>query len=91
MRRGWSGKVTRMKIIFGTNRSEIEDHAKDTIAALTRYEFKHPTGIKPKGVQYHAARYPHTCEDCGSTFWSAEEYDYGLHPGCRKGKSKTGF
>lgn len=83
-------KKHRLRIIFGDNRAEIEEHARSTIKVINEYEKKTPWKIIPRGVPYHSTLYPLRCEDCGKTHWSKDEY--GPHLGCKGMPDKqTGF
>jgi hypothetical protein len=78
-----------MKIIFGNNKFEIEDHAKKVMKSIEKEELKFPRRVIPIGVAIHTVRYPLICDDCGETYWSRDEY--GSHIKCNHKKSYTGF
>lgn len=79
----------RLRIIFGTTRAELEEHAKEHLLSQRAYDKKNPHRVQPRGVPYHLTQYPLLCDDCGETYWSRDEY--GAHLKCNKGKGATGF
>lgn len=81
----------RMKIIMGEEGHVLEAHAKQMIRSLEKYEIKHPTQAKPRGVANHAAHFPLLCTECGLSYWSRDEY--ASHIGCKgvPPKQSAGF
>lgn len=68
---------------------QITEHARDLHIALEQNDLHHPHRARPRGVPFHAARYPRTCDDCGQTYWSMDEW--GAHIGCTGSKRRAGF
>jgi hypothetical protein len=78
-----------MKIIFGNNKFEIEEHAKEVISSIKNEEMRYPRRSIPMGIPFHAVRYPFVCDDCGESYWSNNEY--GQHVKCDKKGNSLGF
>lgn len=69
-----------MKIIFGVDSFETEKHAKKILTAISQVEDQFPHRAMPRGIAYHLAKYTHVCDECGQTYWVANEW--ATHLGC---------
>lgn len=78
-----------MKIILGANAVDRTAHAKRVVRKL-RSEDADPRNIRPMGVAYTTAVYPHRCDDCGEQFWSQDQWG-AAHIGCRGERRDVGF
>ena len=76
-----------MKIIFGESGDQLAQHARELITRLERETLG--SQIKPRGIPYHATKFPIECDDCGKTFWASDPY--ASHLGCRGLSRSAGF
>lgn len=81
-----------MDIIIGASAIDRSEHAKHVVRKILAQESdpKYPRQASPIGVAAHLARFPHTCDDCGETYWDRDEYGHS-HLGCRGVRKGMGF
>lgn len=81
-----------MDIILGESAVDRSEHARAVVRKIAIQESDPQFANKaiPLGIAHHLARYPHTCDDCGATFWSQDEWG-AAHLGCRGEVRNTGF
>ena len=73
-----------LRIVIGAHSADISEHAVRVIEARKRNEDRHPLHAIPIGVAAHLTRYPIVCDDCGETFWAADQY--ASHAKCKRGR-----
>ena len=75
-----------MKIIWGLDRNRLEATAKEQLIAQKRAELRNGA-VMPQDVAVHTAKYPNLCDECGITFWAADQWaTHAPCPGRRKWK-----
>ncbi len=68
--------MVRMKILVDNRASQTEEHARRMLRAreVAESNTRNAMHIVPRGVAVHRAQYPSTCDECGESYWSADEY-----------------
>ena len=79
-----------MKIILEPHAEDISNHARLMLRAIHKDDMENPRDAKPRVASVNAAVYPHTCDDCGGTYWDRDEWGHS-HIGCDNGNKKMGF
>lgn len=78
-----------MKIIFGATSFDAHAHAKRALRAKRKAD-ERDGRVVPYGINTGLSKFMHSCDDCGDTYWDADEYGF-YHKGCRKGRAAVGF
>lgn len=79
-----------LKIVYSFPDDSAEQHARNLMRAIDKYGMtRNPHSIPPKGIAYHQAQHASRCDECGTTYWTADEY--APHFNCKGAPRKTGF
>lgn len=75
------GHKPRLKILFDRD-SDVGEHARRMIHKLDKAQWESDPRYSPmpKGIAFHTALVPNSCDDCGMTFWARG--DFPPHIGC---------